>query len=162
MCALWVTRCFLLWQMTSSEDERYSCFWEEHHIAFRDEANLPGRDPVGTRHGRSSYPHHWAVSSPRHIPHCRHHSQSAHPSESHRERNPQHGRRSRWDQHTRHHQLYSAGHRASQHQSQSEVWQPCKDGPKDVSRNPSGSRRVSHTDLEGVAARRGNPGERQR
>ena len=148
--------------MTSSEDEHYSHFWEEHHIVFRDWANPPGRDPVGTRHGRSSCPHRRAVSRPRHSPHCRHHSQSPHPSEFHWERNPQYGRRSRWDQHTHHHQPYSAGHRTSQHQSQSEVGQPCKDGPKDVSRNLSGSRRVSHTDPEGVAVRRGNPGERQR
>ena len=128
---------------------------------FPDRVNLPSRDPVGPGHGRSSCPHRWTVSSPRCSP-CRHHSWSTRLSESSRERNPQHGRRNRWDQHTRHDQSYSAGHRVSQHQSPSEVRQPRRDGLKYASRNPSGSRRVFHIDPEGVAARRGNPGERQR
>ena len=147
--------------MTSSEDERYSRFQEERRVVFQDRTNLPGRDPVGTRPGRSSHSHRRAGSSPRRSPHRYRRSHSAQQPASRRHRSPQRERRSRWDQRPRHHQSQGAGHQARKHRSRSDVGQPHRDGPRDVSRNPSGSRRVSPVDSEGAAARRG-PGERQR
>ena len=132
--------------MASSEDERYSRFREERRVVFQDRTNLPGQDPVGTRPWRSSHSHRRAGSSPRCSPHRYRRSHSAQQPASRRHRSPQLERRSRWDQRSR---------------SRSGVGQPHRDGPRDVSRNPSGSRRVSPVDSEGAAARRG-PGERQR
>ena len=147
--------------MTSSEDERYSRFQEERRVVFQDRTNLPGLDPVGTRPGRSLHSHRRAGSSPRRSPHRYRRSHSAQQPASRRHRSPQRERRSRWDQRPRHHQSQGAGHQARKHRSRSDVGQPRRDGPRDVSRNPSGSRWVSPVDSEGAAARRG-PGERQR
>ena len=141
--------------MTSSEDERYSPFQEEHRLVFQDWTNLPGRDPVGTRPGRSWHSHCQAGSSPRSSPHRHRRSYSAQQLASRQHRSPQGERRSPWDQWPRHHQSQGAGRQATKHQSWSDVRQPRWDGPRDVSRNPSGSRRVSPMDSEGAAARRG-------
>ena len=147
--------------MTSSEDERYSRFREERRVVFQDRTNLPGRDPVRTRPGRSSHSHRRAGSSPRRSPQRHRRSHSAQQPASRRHRSPQCERRSRRDQRPRHHQLQGAGRQATKHRSRSDVGQPRRDGPRDVSRNPSGSRRVSPVDSEGTAVRRG-PGQRQR
>ena len=147
--------------MASSEDERYSPSREERRVVFQDRTNLPGRDPVGTRPARSLHSHPRAGSSQCRSPHHYRRSHSAQQPASRRHRSPKRERRSRWDQRPRHHQSQGAGCQATKHRSRSDVGQPRRDGPRDVSRNPSGSRQVSPVDSEGAAARRG-PAEKQR